>query len=238
MRILTKICIKCKDEKSINDFNKDKLRKDGLCPYCKKCQSEKNKKWRKDNPQKTKDYSKKSREKNRETIRIRNRKYEKSNREKIRTRSKKWRTKNSEKIKAKDKKYYHENYERNKKRRKEYMKIYKREKSRNDPIYRLNSNVRTNIWRSLKGEKGKRRWETLVNYTLEDLRKHLESQFKDGMTWQNYGKSGWEIDHRIPISLFNIKSYNSKGFKKCWALENLQPMWEKENITKSNKLFV
>ena len=62
-------------------------------------------------------------------------------------------------------------------------------------------------------------------------------QFKPGMTWDNYGKNGWVLDHRIPVSLFNINGIKSKGFKKCWALENLQPLWEKENISKGDKLF-
>ena len=55
------------------------------------------------------------------------------------------------------------------------------------------------------------------------------------MTWQNYGK--WHIDHVIPKSLFNINGAKSKGFKKCWALENLQPLWADENLKKNNKLF-
>jgi 5-methylcytosine-specific restriction endonuclease McrA len=65
----------------------------------------------------------------------------------------------------------------------------------------------------------------------------LELQFKGGMNWNNYGRGGWVLDHKIPKSLFNIKGIKSKGFKKCWALENLQPMWEKDNRSKSDTLF-
>ena len=50
-------------------------------------------------------------------------------------------------------------------------------------------------------------------------------------------KKDWVLDHKIPVSLFNIKGIKSKDFKQCWALENLQPMWEKENIKKSNNLL-
>jgi len=60
----------------------------------------------------------------------------------------------------------------------------------------------------------------------------------NGMTWEKYLKGEIHIDHIIPISLFNIISIKSKGFKKCWSLENLQPLWAKDNLKKKNKLFI
>jgi hypothetical protein len=64
---------------------------------------------------------------------------------------------------------------------------------------------------------------------------HLESQFKDTMSWDNYGE--WHVDHKLPITSFNIEEMRDKEFMKCWALENLQPMWGEENIRKSNKIL-
>ncbi len=77
-------------------------------------------------------------------------------------------------------------------------------------------------------------WEDLVGYPLADLMKHLEKQFANGMTWENYGK--WHIDHIIPISAFNFTLPKHLDFRKCWALKNLQPMWAKDNKEKQNKL--
>jgi len=57
------------------------------------------------------------------------------------------------------------------------------------------------------------------------------------MTWDNYGRNGWHIDHIIPISFFEFKSVNDTEFKYCWNLNNLQPLWESENISKGNKLI-
>lgn len=57
--------------------------------------------------------------------------------------------------------------------------------------------------------------------------------FQPGMTWENYGK--WHIDHKTPDSWFQYNSINDDGFKKSWALENLQPMWAKDNLSKGNK---
>ncbi len=71
------------------------------------------------------------------------------------------------------------------------------------------------------------------NYTVDDLKRHLESKFQDGMSWDNYGE--WHIDHIKPETWFNYSSVDDEEFKKCWALDNLQPMWAKENISKGNK---
>jgi len=85
----------------------------------------------------------------------------------------------------------------------------------------------TAIWRSLKTIKGGRHWETLVAFTLEDLKRHLESQFKNGMAWENYGLH-WEIDHKKPLSLCS-------SFEEAWQLQNLQPLLRAENRAKGNK---
>lgn len=96
--------------------------------------------------------------------------------------------------------------------------------------------MRVLMWRVLKRGKNGHHWEDLVGYTLDELKFHLESLFQEGMTWKNHGQFGWHIDHKIPISAFNITSYGCEGFKKCWALENLQPLWAEDNLKKSNSL--
>ena len=113
----------------------------------------------------------------------------------------------------------------------------RRNKRMIDPSSRLRDSVSAGIRYSLKNDKGGMSWESLVGYTYKDLREHLESQFTDGMTWNNYGVGGWTIDHIIPISIFNISGPKSKGFKKCWALENLRPMWYSDNFSKNDRLF-
>jgi hypothetical protein len=52
--------------------------------------------------------------------------------------------------------------------------------------------------------------------------------------WKNYGE--WHVDHKIPQSAFNFETPEDIDFKKCWALKNIQPMWAKENIIKSNRI--
>ena len=72
-----------------------------------------------------------------------------------------------------------------------------------------------------------------TDYTPEELKEHLESQFTDGMSWDNM--KDWHIDHIRPVSSFNFTTTECEDFKKCWALNNLQPLWSKDNLSKGNK---
>lgn len=74
----------------------------------------------------------------------------------------------------------------------------------------------------------------MVDYTVEELRAHLERQFLRGMGWHNAGE--WHIDHIIPVSSFNYTSPDDLEFKRCWALANLRPLWGRDNIRKSNRV--
>lgn len=107
-------------------------------------------------------------------------------------------------------------------------------KRRGTPIGKLNDNIRRGISLSLHGGKAGRSWESIVGYTVDDLKKHLEKQFSKGMTWNNYGE--WHVDHKNPRSIHNFKSSDDIDFKKCWELKNLQPLWKKDNLIKSNKI--
>jgi len=184
------------------------------------------------NPDKIKELKKIYREENKEKVRNYERAYRIKNKEKI----KKYREKNKGKIREHAEIYNRENREKIRERKREPDRLYAKKRS-NNPIYRLNHNLSTNIRKSLEGNKNGRHWEDLVGYTQIRLKEHLEKQFKDGMTWENYGRNGWTIDHKIPISIFNITSTKCKGFKAAWKLENLQPLWAGENSKKKNKLF-
>lgn len=100
---------------------------------------------------------------------------------------------------------------------------------------KLSNSISARMRQSLHGCKYNRHWESLVNYTLEDLKSHLEKQFKPGMNWKNHGRDGWHIDHIKPIDLFNITDYRCDDFTECWSLGNLQPLWAKDNMKKGNK---
>jgi 5-methylcytosine-specific restriction endonuclease McrA len=87
----------------------------------------------------------------------------------------------------------------------------------------------------LKSAKSGRSATSLVDWTIDQLKQHLEKQFKNGMTWENYGPY-WHIDHKIPVSAFNFETPDDIDFKRCWALKNLQPLEAAKNISKGNRL--
>jgi len=115
----------------------------------------------------------------------------------------------------------------------EYYKV-KNKKRRSTPTGRLNNMMGSDIHRALKKQKKGRQWESLVGYTVEQLKKHLEKNFLLGMTWEN--RSEWHIDHIIPKSVFNYETPQDIDFKKCWSLKNLRPIWKEDNLKKWNHL--
>jgi hypothetical protein len=146
--------------------------------------------------------------------------------------------KNRELILAKAKKYYIENYEYARKKSKDYSKknLWRlRLKRANNSQIRLDLNFSLSVYKALKGKKSGRHWELLVDYSLNDLTKHLENQFDSKMNWENYGRF-WHIDHIIPKSYFKYEYPEDREFKQCWSLANLQPLEATENLRKHTSL--
>lgn len=108
----------------------------------------------------------------------------------------------------------------------EYNRNYMKEK-RKDPYFRLCKNISKALWAWLNGLKSFRHWEDIVKYSCEELMIHLESKFRDGMTWENYGPY-WHVDHIKPLSLCT-------DLNEAWALSNLQPLLREENLSKGNR---
>ena len=113
----------------------------------------------------------------------------------------------------------------------------KAKKKRSTIKGKLSNNMTWFLWRALKGKKDRRKWEAIVGYTAEELKRHLESRFTSGMSWENYGFYGWHIDHVIPKSHFHYEATSDAQFKACWSLSNLQPLWAKDNLSKHDKVL-
>ena len=116
--------------------------------------------------------------------------------------------------------------------------LYIKTRKRIDPQYRLGESISSAIRVALRGNKNGQGWETLVGYTCQELKVHLEKLFKPGMTWANWGKGSdkWNVDHILPKSRFNYEKPTDIDFKRCWALSNLQPMWEIDNMSKRDRI--
>jgi hypothetical protein len=141
---------------------------------------------------------------------------------------KEWRKNNPE---------YSKEWQRNKNEKtKEYYKNYYKDKKQNDPFYKLKCNIRTRISQTLSEySKSKTTLQILGVDDFNSFKKYLENQFTEGMNWDNYGygEGKWVIDHVIPISIASTEEeiYSLNHYS------NLQPMWWKENMIKSDNII-
>ncbi len=234
-------------EKSTLDFYKDNRRKDGLFSSCKECCKDVQKRYRKNKKKYYKEYGKKWREKNKEKMKEYGERWYKNNRERKQEYDKDYYEKHKDKKKEYQRKYFRENKEKinkyfrkynataeakkyNSKRNAKYIK----ERKKKDKKFHIDCNMSSAIYHCLRGKKERRGWQKLVEYTVDELMKHIEKRFEPWMNWDNYGK--WHIDHIIPKSHFKYETAEDPEFKKCWALENLQPLEAIENIKKGSSI--
>lgn len=218
----TKVCSKCKEDKKVCEFGNSKSSKDGLLYCCKKCNNERGKNYVKENYKKTLEQHRKWTAKNPEWVYNRHKKWREDNPDKVKELRKNWLDKNPEKRKE-----YRENYKPRKHER-------RKERRDNDPVFNLTNRMRSRLRKYLNSYNITKKNKTfdIVGCTPEFLKEHLESQFKNGISWEN--RSEWHIDHIIPLS-------SAKTEEELYSLchyTNLQPLWAEENIKKSNKIIV
>ena len=105
-------------------------------------------------------------------------------------------------------------------------------KYNNDPLYKLRHNQRKRISTAFKRlADGHKSMSTmrLIGCKQDELKRHIESQFLDGMNWDNYG-TAWHVDHIIPISWFDLT--NEKCQLIAFNFNNMKPLWAEENMKK------
>lgn len=131
----------------------------------------------------------------------------------------------------KNKEYYNTKKKDWDKSNRDYINSYKRKKYNNEPEYKMQVFCRQIVRRMFKSTGVKKCYKTqeILGYTPLELKQHIEDQFKEGMSWDNHGE--WHVDHIVPIS--RAKSL-AEGLVLS-QLDNLQPLWAKENLIKSNK---
>lgn len=227
--LIEKKCTKCLMTKLLKEFPLTPKMRDGRKSWCRACCNlkdreftsknkelvrERRRKWKEDHPDAYKKMCQNDRERHADGYRERRRRWGERNAKRMHDLRINWEKNNPEKLKASRKK--------------------RRDRYRGTLKGMLNTKFSTHMRMSLKGNKAGRKWESLVDYVLMDLKVHLEKQFQPGMSWDNYGE--WHIDHKTPIVAFNFETPEDIDFKKAWALKNLQPLWAVENMKKHNKL--
>ncbi len=256
---MVKICDKCKTEKIFKDFSKSKESKFGILNICKNCRSNKRiEEYHINNPD-TYYIKNKEVEQDGKTTRIctyhghegnqeislkefkfkkgkpqswckkcenkEHRNYAREHRKEILAKRKEKREKIEEKLKRKE-------YD-IKRRPIDRLRINTRRK--NDVLFKLKCNLRSRlraVFRTASKHSKPKHTIELIGITWEELRIYLESKFKDGMNWNNYGYYGWHIDHIIPLA----SAKTEEEMIKLCHYTNLQPLWWKDNISKGDKM--
>jgi hypothetical protein len=102
-----------------------------------------------------------------------------------------------------------------------------------DPAFKLKEQCRKRVYDALRGRGRKvARTIELIGCEWETLQAHLKSKFTEGMSWDNYGKNGWEVDHIRPCASFDLQQPEQQ--RECFHYTNLQPLWSKHNSSKGS----
>lgn len=206
----TKICRVCQKRKKITSFHIKTSNKDGRNTQCKNCKNI---------------YSKNLHQKNKLSINSKKKHYYQKNKTKIKIKHQNYYINNREIILLKCKKYQEKNRSK--------INTYHRNRRKKDEKYRILHSLRVRLNQATKGKLSDST-KKIIGCTLEQLKKHLENQFIAGMTWKNYGRNGWHIDHIKPCASFDLT--DPKQQRKCFHYSNLQPLWATENISKGNRI--
>ena len=196
---------RAKNNKIYQQTNKEKIKKH-------------NANYRKRNKEKISNIQKAYRDQkvNKDKQRIRHKAYRKANKDKQKKRYAKWKTENIE-----DARKWKRQYEKNRRQK--------------DPLYKFFHSIRIQCNRVVKHVGlGKKPTNTFkwVGCSPEQLKAHIESLFLEGMTWDNYGKYGWHVDHIRPVS-----SFKPEEWEQINHYTNLQPLWWQDNLSKSNNYY-
>ena len=263
----TKICSKCKVEKPVSQFYKDKRNKDGFKYACKNCNKKYNKKnltnyysrnkekinlqqkeyrlrnkerinrlqrqYYLENQNKCKLFSRKYWRKNKKSNSLRNKQYSIKHKDKIRNYKKQYWLNNKNKTIIKNKQYRLTH----KQELREQKRIYEKQKRNGDPNYKISCNCRNRIRLAIRNNWKANRTSALIGCSVPELKLHIEKQWQIGMNWKNwgYGNDKWHIDHIIPCAFFDMSDPVEQYM--CFNYSNLQPLWQQDNIKKSDKIL-
>ena len=224
-------CKTCSIE--ISEFNKCCKAK-----QCLSCYSSYLKEYRSKNPDKVRKYRDTDRPKAKEAMRAR-----RATQEGLiasRKAASKWYASNKLRASASQKAYKEKNKDQIQKyisdwhmNNRKHMQEYYRKKRKSDINYRLADNLRARVRHIISGDAKSGSSVEDLGCSIKQLKQHLESKFKPGMTWGNYGFRGWHIDHIVPLSKFDLT--DREQFLQACHYTNLQPLWWQDNLKKSNK---
>lgn len=214
-----KFCPKCGKNLEVERFSVDNSTKDGLCRICKACRKFERMRY----AAQTRVYSVGYRASHREATR----EYQRSYRQRNPNVSRDYKARNIDRIRERDRQYGRERHFE--------QAAYTRRKYFSDVNFRLTVRLASVLSLALKRGRFSPRTEGLVGCKFGFFRGYIESKFKAGMFWSNYGRGGWWLDHIRPYASFDLT--DPVQLRECCHYTNLQPLWAAENISKGRKIL-
>jgi hypothetical protein len=247
---IERVCTKCHKVLPLSSFYNDKRSKIGVTAQCRKCTDERHRIYQQTDRGKIVTRRYVQSEKCKDTLR----RYSRSDRCKELDKNRRKTDKYRNRIKRYEQSDKRKEYERRYRETDSYREVIKKyhqsdkckettrrrgARRRSGVGGRISDIMGYGMYMGLKHRKGRRKWESFVDYDLKDLMKHLEKQFVEGMNWDNYGRGigKWHVDHILPLTAFCYENEMDIDFKRCWALSNLRPLWGADNISKSDKII-
>lgn len=106
-----------------------------------------------------------------------------------------------------------------------------KEKSKKNHVRKnISSRIRTALIRQ-----NTRKTSSTIKYIgckISFFKNWIQYQFQENMSCDNYGQ--WHLDHVKPCASFDLK--NENHVLECFNWKNYQPLWEKDNLLKSDKI--
>lgn len=154
---------------------------------------------------------------------------------------KQWERDNVEYMRAYRRNYYHSKEDKaalqqkiQAKRKTEHGRKLRAEQQRKrearDPAFKMKRRLRKRLYNIVKGGQSISLSKSL-GCSSEELKRHIESLWQPGMTWDTYGTNGWELDHIKPL----CSAATTQELELLSHYSNLQPLWRDDNCKKSHE---
>jgi len=257
-----KKCTACCEVKDYSEYSKDKKAKDGFRSKCRSCRVRANMEWRKANPEKRRQQNERYKERCKQKTHTYTSKkikkcpvcgeakvwsdyykcssdpsglgpacklctnkkvklWESENKSRVLGYKVAWAKENRGLVRETQRRWIQNNPE----KVSMYWKSYRED---NRLLLNLRQRIKTYLFERGTNEATRE----LLGCSDDHFRAHMESQFKEGMSWDNYGKDGWHIDHIRPCASFDLT--DMEQVKQCFHYTNLQPLWAFDNISKGS----
>lgn len=159
-----------------------------------------------------------------------NKRYREQNRDKLIEYSAKYYNDNREEMKAINRIANKEYYKNNKPKKRQY----ERNKRKSSIEFKIKVNLRNRLYQAIKNDYKLGSAVKDLGCSIQDFKLYIESKWLPDMNWDNWSIHGWHIDHIIPLNSFDLT--NREKLLKAVHYTNLQPLWAKDNISKSYKI--